>query len=141
MPVPRRGYPPEDPGLGFIQFGIPLVVVSGTGYVGPFGGSSTFSVFSNELDVQWACPRDAWLWKFRVHLAPAPLGNFTCLATIRLNGVPTPMRLTLNSSGSEFSDLVTQVQVLEGQGISLETITVVGTGTAFTKLQASVGIY
>ena len=141
MPVPIRGGTPEDPGFGFVQFGIPLAVITGTGYVAPFGGSSTFSIWATEASAQWACPRDAWLWQFRVHLAPVPVGNFFSIATVRLDGVGTLMRLRLDSTGTEFEDLTTQVQVSAGQGISLQLVTTVGTGTSFTKLQASIGIY
>jgi hypothetical protein len=124
MPQGAGGVPgPADPGFGFIAWGHqgrpnPLSTV----FLAPFGYSQPAG--RSEAAQQWQATRDCSLWRFYCHLGVVPANAVFHTATVRVNGASSRLALTLNrAAGANVSDVLTQVEVLEGDLISLQLIT------------------
>jgi hypothetical protein len=123
------------------------------GILGPFGASSvaatvqTRYLWPSYVDalartspIQFRTTRAFTIEKLRVrHGSPAGNGNLI-VYTLRVNGAPTALAVSLASTASDGADLVNSVSVPDGALIDVEVTKLLSTGQAAKDVTCSMGI-
>ena len=124
-----------DDGGGIIGASIPTtaILAGATNYAAPF---DSIEIFAAEVQAQWPAPVAGTLGRLTVQVSNNQTAAATCVMTVRVDGAPSALTLTLPMSGNAgyYFDWTHTVHVTEGQKIAFERVE--GGGAAGCQVSA-----